>query len=189
MLPSCENPPGGESALYDGVLSTERAQKKRGVRAGDRRMVCSQGVLLPHIPESPGNARHTGVTRGFRDRAPVHGPLWESHPWVKRLLPRTLMPSAILHAHGHGDVYRRSHRGPPARFGSTRCSARQRFGRAARGTAGSDRVETRGGCHTGCNASWNLPEYLAPRGGTRGGAPVRAVCKALRLLWPGVYPA
>jgi len=154
--------------------NSERAKKKVGVRAGG----CTYGVLtlevlLRHIPEGPGNARRTGVTRRFRDRAPVHSPLWESHPLVKRLHPRALMPSTILQAEGRGDVYCRYHRGAPARFGGTRCSDRQHFGRAALGTAGWDRVETRGGCHTGCNASWNLPKCLAPCEGARDGAPVR----------------
>ena len=102
-----------------------------------------------------------------------HSPLWESHPLVKRLHLRALMPSTILQAEGRGDVYSRSHRGAPGRFGGTRRSDRPRFDRAALGTAGWDRVETRGGCHTGRNASWNLPKCLAPRGGARGGAPVR----------------
>src|SRR2546422_11599636 len=72
------------------------------------------------------------------------------------------------------EVRNTSHRRAPARVGGTRHSNRPRFGRAARGTVGSDRVGTRGGCHTGYNASWNLPECLAPRGDARGGAAVRS---------------
>src|SRR5256885_7483432 len=41
MVQSCENHTGGESDLYDGVLSTERTKKKVGVRAGGR----TYGVL------------------------------------------------------------------------------------------------------------------------------------------------
>ena len=84
------------------------------------------------------------------------------------------------------------------RFSGTKRSDRPRFGREARDTAGSDSIWTRGGCHTGRTASWNLQACLAPHGGVRGGTlgrslppslPREAVRIALLLLWAGMYPS
>ncbi len=119
-----------------------------------RRTACSArgSPCRPQRLGGPADAGRAGGTHGYRDRAPIHGRRRERHPLDQGLNPDALMPAALRSAHGRGHEPRRA---PPEALegcGRTRCTARLRFGHAARGTAGSGTDGTRGGCHTVDNA-------------------------------------
>src|ERR687888_904568 len=135
--------------------------------------VLQHGCLTYSAWGSGEGSSGTGVTHGFRDRAPVQDRLPERHPSVQRLHPRALMHATILQACGRGDEQCREHLEAPQSGGGTTRRGRPRFGHAARGTAGSDTGGARGEYHTVGNASGKRRACLASRGGLRGWAQAR----------------